>query len=146
MATLNRALLIGNVGNEPEVRYLDRDGNGNAKVATFRLATTERYTDRNGEQHENTEWHQIAAWNKVADVVEKLVHKGSQLYIEGMIKTRKWKDQDGKDRYTTEIQANGIQILGKREEAKPAPAEESPALRQLKAKVEDDNPEQDLPF
>ena len=140
MASLNRALLIGNVGNDPEVRYLN---NEQGKFTSFRLATTERYKDRNGDVKENTEWHQIVAWGKMADIVEKFVNKGSQLYVEGKITTRKWTDKDGNDRFTTEIRAEGIQILGKREEAKPAPAEESPALKALKA---EDNPEQDLPF
>ena len=140
MASLNRALLIGNVGNDPEVRYLN---NEQGKFTSFRLATTERYKDRNGDVKENTEWHQIVAWGKMADIVEKFVKKGSQLYVEGKITTRRWTDKDGNDRFTTEIRAEGIQILGKKEEAKPAPAEESPALKALKA---EDNPEQDLPF
>lgn len=142
MASLNRALLIGNVGNEPEIRTLN---NEQGKVASFRLATTERYKDRNGEIKENTEWHQVTAWGKLADIVEKFVKKGSQVYAEGKITTRKWTDKDGNDRYTTEIRAEGLQILGKKESA-PAPAprqEESPALKALK---EEDNPEQDLPF
>ena len=137
MASLNRALLIGNVGNDPEVRYLN---NEQGKFTSFRLATTERYKDRNGDVKENTEWHQIVAWGKMADIVEKFVKKGSQLYVEGKITTRKWTDKDGNERQSTEIRAEGIQLLGKREEAKPAPAEESPALKA------EDNPEQDLPF
>ena len=146
MASLNRALLIGNVGADPDVRYLDRDGNGNAKVASFRLAVTERYKDRNGELKENTEWVNISAWNKSADIVERFVKKGSLLYIEGKLATRKWTDKDGNERQSTEIRADGIQLLGKREEAKPAHAEESPALKALKARQAEDNPEQDLPF
>lgn len=141
MASLNRALLIGNVGSDPEIRYL----NNNDKVATFRLATTERYKDRNGEVKENTEWHQVTAWGKLAEVVEKMVKKGSQVYVEGKITTRKWTDKDGNDRYTTEIRAEGLQILGKKESASasaPNP-EESPALKALKEEL---NPEQDLPF
>lgn len=141
MASLNRALLIGNVGNDPEIRTLN---NEQGKVASFRLATTERYKDRNGEVKENTEWHQVTAWGKLADIVEKFVKKGSQVYAEGKITTRKWTDKDGNDRYATEIRADGLQILGRRDEAKPAPRqEESSALKALKA---EDNPEQDLPF
>ena len=139
MASLNRALLIGNVGNDPEIRTIN---NEQGKVASFRLATTERYKDRNGDVKENTEWHQVTAWGKMADIVEKFVKKGSQLYVEGKITTRKWTDKDGNDRFTTEIRADGIQLLGKREEAKPAPAEESPALKALK----EDDPNGDLPF
>ena len=114
---LNKVMLIGNVGNEPEIRYLDSNPQGpqgNAKVASFRLATTERYRDRNGETRENTEWHNIVAWRSNADVIERFVHKGSQIYVEGRLRTRKWTDRDGKDRYTTEIQVDNLQLLGKR--------------------------------
>ena len=138
MASLNRALLIGNVGNDPEIRTL----NNNEKVASFRLATTERYKDRNGDVKENTEWHQIVAWGKMADIVEKFVKKGSQLYVEGKITTRKWTDKDGNDRFTTEIRAEGIQILGKKETTATR-QEVSPALKALK---EEDDPKDDLPF
>ena len=146
MASLNRALLIGNVGNDPEVRYLN---NEQGKFTSFRLATTERYKDRNGDVKENTEWHQIVAWGKMADIVEKFVKKGSQLYVEGKITTRKWTDKDGNDRFTTEIRAEGIQILGKKEttatrqeETTATRQEESPALKALK----EDAPDGDLPF
>ena len=110
--SLNKAMLIGNVGRDPEVRYLE--GNNGAKVATFTLATTERYRDRNGETRENTEWHNIVTWRNTADVVEKYVRKGSQLYIEGRIRTRSWDDQSGNKRYTTEIIADTLQLLGKK--------------------------------
>ena len=110
--SLNKAMLIGNVGRDPEVRYLE--GNNGAKVATFTLATTERYRDRNGETRENTEWHNIVAWRNTADVVEKFVRKGTQLYIEGRIRTRSWDDQNGNKRYTTEIIADTLQLLGKK--------------------------------
>ena len=114
---LNKVMLIGNVGNDPEIRYLDsnpQSPQGNAKVASFRLATTERYRDRNGETRENTEWHNIVAWRSNADLVEKFVHKGSQIYIEGKLRTRQWTDQTGNKRFTTEVQADNIQLLGKR--------------------------------
>ncbi|MBQ2112590.1 MAG: single-stranded DNA-binding protein [Bacteroidales bacterium] len=111
--SLNKAMLIGNVGRDPEVRYLDGQS-GNAKVATFTLATTERYRDRNGETRENTEWHNIVAWRNTADVVERFVKKGTQLYIEGRIRTRSWDDQNGNKRYTTEIIADTLQLLGKK--------------------------------
>ncbi len=111
--SLNKAMLIGNVGRDPEVRYLDGQS-GNAKVATFTLATTERYRDRNGETRENTEWHNIVAWRNTADVVERFVKKGTQLYIEGRIRTRSWDDQTGNKRYTTEIIADTLQLLGKK--------------------------------
>ena len=117
---LNKVMLIGNVGNDPEIRYLDsnpQSPQGNAKVASFRLATTERYRDRNGETRENTEWHNIVAWRSNADLVEKFVHKGSQIYVEGKLRTRQWQDQTGNKRFTTEVQADNIQLLGKRPDA-----------------------------
>ncbi len=120
--SLNKAMLIGNVGRDPEVRYLDGSA-GSAKVATFTLATTERYKDRNGETRENTEWHNIVAWRGNADVAEKYVKKGTQLYIEGRIRTRSWDDQSGNKRYTTEIIADTLQLLGKKSDN---PASQSP--------------------
>lgn len=110
--SLNKVMLIGNVGKEPEVRYLDKQSN--SKVASFSLATTERYKDRNGEMRELTEWHNIVAWRSTADIVEKYVHKGTQLYIEGRIRTRSWDDQNGNKRYTTEINVDNLQLLGRR--------------------------------
>ena len=110
-------MLIGNVGNEPEVRYLEsnpQNPGNNAKVATVRLATTERYRDRNGESRENTEWHTVVLWRNNADVAEKYVHKGSQIYVEGKLRTRQWTDQTGNKRYTTEVVADTLQLLGKR--------------------------------
>ena len=106
-------MLIGNVGRDPEVRYLD-GSSGQAKVATFTVATTERYRDRNGETRENTEWHNIVAWRNTADVVERFVKKGTQVYIEGRLRTRSWDDQSGNKRYTTEIIADTLQLLGKK--------------------------------
>ncbi|MGM9734880.1 MAG: single-stranded DNA-binding protein [Candidatus Cryptobacteroides sp.] len=111
--SLNKVMLIGNVGRDPEVRYLE--GNTpNAKVATFTLATTERYRDRNGELRENTEWHNIVAWRNNADVAEKYIRKGTQLFIEGRLRTRSWDDQSGNKRYTTEVIADNLQLLGKK--------------------------------
>lgn len=116
---LNKVMLIGNVGNDPEVRYLESNPQNpatNAKVASFRLATTERFRDRNGELRENTEWHSIVAWRSNADLAEKFIHKGSQIYVEGKLRTRQWTDQTGAKRFTTEVVADSIQLLGKRPE------------------------------
>ena len=120
--SLNKVMLIGNVGKDPEVRYLDASAPGGQgrKVATFTLATTERYRDRSGESRESTEWHNIVAWGQPADVVERFVKKGTQLYIEGRLRTRSWADQSGAKRYTTEINVDNLQLLGRRE---GAPAE-----------------------
>ena len=132
--SLNKVMLIGNVGRDPEVRYLDGNGAGSAgtKVATFTLATSERYRDRSGELRENTEWHNIVAWRQSADVAEKFVRKGTQLYIEGRLRTRSYTGQDGVKKYTTEITVDNLQLLGKRDGAPeegdysaPAPAGQS---------------------
>ena len=115
--SLNKVMLIGNVGKDPEVRYLDGNNNpnsGSTKVATFTLATTERYRDRNGELRENTEWHNIVAWRNSADVAEKYIRKGTQIYIEGKLRTRSWTDQTGNKRYTTEITVDNLQLLGRK--------------------------------
>lgn len=116
--SLNKVMLIGNIGRDPEVKTLD-GSNGSQKVATFTLATGEKYKDRNGELQEKTEWHNIVAWRNVADICEKYIRKGMQVYIEGRLRTRSWQDKDGNTRYTTEIMADNLQMLGKKEE-KPA--------------------------
>ena len=108
--SLNKVMLIGNVGTDPEVRYLD----GNTKVATFRLATTERFKDRSGETRENTEWHSIVAWRQSADVAERFIRKGTQIYVEGRLRTRTWTDQQGAQHARTEINVDTLQLLGRR--------------------------------
>lgn len=110
MASLNKVLLIGNVGKDPEIKTF---ASGN-KVAQITLATTERYKDRNGEQKEETEWHSVQAFGKLADVVERFVHKGSLLYLDGKIRTRSY-EADGRTMYRTEILADHIQMLDRRE-------------------------------
>ena len=110
---VNKVILIGNVGQDPEVRYTG-DVNNSAKVATLRLATTERFRGRDGNLQEHTEWHSVVVWRNTADVVEKYVKKGTQLYIEGRLRTRSWDDQAGNKRYVTEIVADTLQLLGRR--------------------------------
>ncbi len=113
--SLNKVMLIGNVGKDPEIRYLDQNSpQSNAKVASFPLATSERFRDRNGEVRENTEWHNIVAWRNSADVAERYVRKGTQLYIEGRLRTRSWTDQAGAKHYTTEVVVDTMQLLGRR--------------------------------
>ena len=119
MAYLNQVQLIGAVGNDPEVRTVQ----GGAKVATLRLATTERYKDRDGNQHEDTEWHTIVIWNGKADFVEKYIRKGANLFVSGKLRTSKWDDNDGRTRYSTEIVADNIQMLDRKQrDNAPAPA------------------------
>ena len=112
---INKVILIGNVGQDPEIRYTG-DVNNGTKVATLRVATTERYRDRNGNLQEHTEWHSIVVWRNTADVVEKYVKKGTQVYIEGRLRSRSWDDQNGNKRYVTEIVADTLQLLGRRPE------------------------------
>jgi single-strand DNA-binding protein len=119
---LNKVMLIGNVGKDPEIRHLE---NGTA-VATVTLATTERYKDRNGENKEQTEWHTIVLWRGLADVAERFVKKGSQIYIEGKIRSRSWEDQNGQKRYTTEIVADNMQLLGRRSDNQTALSAQQP--------------------
>ena len=112
---VNKVILIGNVGKDPEVRYLDN----NVAVANLTLATTERgYTQENGTVvPDRTEWHNIVLWRYLAEVAEKYVRKGSQIYIEGRIRTRTWDDKEGNKRYTTEIYADNMKLLGKRSDS-----------------------------
>ncbi len=112
---LNKVLLIGNVGRDPEVRHLE----GGASVASFSLATTERYKDRSGETREITEWHNIVAWRQLADLASRFIKKGSQIYVEGRIRSRSWDDANGQKRYITEILADSIQLLGRRDDSLP---------------------------
>ena len=112
---INKVILIGNVGQDPEIRYTG-DVNNGTKVATLRVATTERYRDRSGNLQEHTEWHSIVVWRNTADVVEKYVKKGTQVYIEGRLRSRSWDDQNGNKRYVTEIVADTLQLLGRRPE------------------------------
>lgn len=116
---INKVILVGNVGLDPEVRALE----SGAKVARVRLATTERYFDKQtNETKELTEWHTVTLWRGLADVVDKYVHKGSQLYVEGSLRTREWTDKDNQKRYTTEIVATEMKLLGRRMEGGQTPA------------------------
>lgn len=123
MASLNRATLIGNVGKDPEVRYLETPEH--PKVAQFTLATAERYKAKDGSAREQTEWHNIVAWRGLADIAEKYIRRGSQIYVEGRIRTRSW-ESGGQKSYRTEIVADGIQLLGGR----PDGAQQRPAQQQ----------------
>lgn len=112
MAGINKVIIVGNLGNDPEVRTMP---NGDA-VANISVATSESWTDRNtGERREVTEWHRIVFFRRQAEVCGEYLRKGSQVYVEGRLKTRKWQDQNGQDRYTTEIQGDVLQMLGGRQ-------------------------------
>ncbi len=109
---INKAILIGNLGGDPEIRYTQ----SGTQVASFTVATTERFKGKDGQMQENTEWHRIVAWNRLAEICGEYLHKGSRVYIEGKIQTRKWQDQSGNDRYTTEIVAREMKMLSARGE------------------------------
>lgn len=112
MASVNKVILVGNLGADPETRYMP---NGDA-VCNARLATTESWKDKNsGEKREITEWHRLVFYRKLAEIASEYLKKGSQIYVEGRIRTRKWQGQDGQDRYTTEIEVTELQMLGRRE-------------------------------
>jgi single-strand DNA-binding protein len=108
MAGVNKVILVGNLGKDPQVKYLD---NGIA-VANFSIATTENYKNKEGERVSQTEWHNIVLWRGLAEVAEKFLKKGASVYIEGKIKTRKWEDKEGVTRYSTEILADNMTMLG----------------------------------
>ncbi|HEB99656.1 MAG TPA: single-stranded DNA-binding protein [Thiotrichales bacterium] len=108
---VNKVILIGNLGRDPEVRYMPSGG----AVANVTIATTDQWKDKQtGEQKERTEWHNVVFYNRLAEIVGEYLKKGSQVYVEGRLQTRKWQDKEGRDRYTTEIIANEMQMLGSR--------------------------------
>ena len=152
MAGINKVILVGNLGRDPEMRYTQ---NGVA-VCSFSLATSETYRDRtNGEKVTQTEWHNIILWRGLAETAEKYLRKGSSVYIDGKIRTRKWEDQQGQTRYTTEIIADTMQMLDRRDSsvapsqaaAKPAVAPTQPASAPEQPASAPTSPEpDDLPF
>jgi len=106
--SVNKAILIGNLGADPEIRYT----NSGQAMATFSIATNRQWTDREGQKQEQTEWHRIVAWGRLAEIIERYLNKGDSVYIEGRIQTRQWEDRDGNTRYTTEVVAQEMTMLG----------------------------------
>lgn len=152
---INKVILIGNVGVEPDVRYMP---NGNA-ATTLSVATTESWKDKQtGEKQERTEWHRVVCFNKLGEIAGEYVKKGTKLYIEGSLRTRKWQDQSGQDRYTTEIIANDIQMLDSKGggfNAEPSsssdrsfnkPSKEAPPSLESVAQDAFDGLDDDIPF
>lgn len=115
MASVNKVIILGNVGKDPETRYLP---NGEA-VTNLSIATTESWKDKSGEKKEQTEWHRVSLFKRLAEIAAEYVKKGNPVYIEGRIQTRKWQDKEGQDRYSTEIVADKIQLLGGRQSETP---------------------------
>lgn len=125
--SVNKVILIGRLGKDPETRYMT---SGEA-VTNATLATSENYKDKSGEKQERTEWHNLVFYRRLAEVAGEYLRKGSQVYIEGKIQTRKWQDKEGKDRYTTEIIVNEMQMLGGKAEGVSDPAEHHAGARQV---------------
>jgi len=152
MASINKVIIVGNLGRDPETRYLP---SGEA-VTNISVATTSTWKDKaSGEKKEETEWHRVSAFGRLAEIMGEYLKKGSQVYIEGQLRTRKWQDKEGKDRYTTEIRADVMQMLGSRAGGgeprgePPAPRGEAPAKAGAPAKKpagKFDDMEDDIPF
>jgi single-strand DNA-binding protein len=154
--SVNKVILVGNLGKDPELRYTP----AGAAVATFSLATTERFKGKDGQQQEKTEWHNIVAWRQLAEICGKFLHKGKQVYIEGRIQTRSYDDRDGNKRYITEIVADQMQMLGRAGEeggagsGRPAGGGRPAAAAPASAAMPDYesfsdppfNPDDDIPF
>ncbi len=152
MASVNKVILIGNLGRDPETRYMPDGG----AITNISVATTDVWKDKNGEKQEKTEWHRVAFFGKLAEIAGEYLKKGSQVYVEGRLQTRKWQDKDGNDKYTTEIVADRMQMLGSRQgmggadrEAASEPAAARPAASKPAAKAAGgkfDDFEDDIPF
>jgi len=153
MASVNKVILIGNLGRDPEVRYLP---SGDA-VATLSVATTERWKDKNGEQQEQTEWHRVSFFGRQAEICGEYLRKGSQIYVEGRLQTRKWTDKEGKERYSTEIRGDRMQMLGGRgagtvseptmREPETVPADAAPKATAAASKAGNfEDMDDDIPF
>jgi single-strand DNA-binding protein len=153
MASVNKVILIGNLGRDPETRYMPDGG----AVTNISVATTDAWKDKAGEKQEKTEWHRVAFFGKLAEIAGEYLKKGSQVYVEGRLQTRKWQDKDGNDKYTTEIVADRMQMLGSRQgmgggadreapdrEATPAKGAGKPAAKAGGGKFDDF--EDDIPF
>lgn len=134
MSSVNKVILIGRIGKDPEIRYT----NDSTPVANFSIATSESYKDKNGERQESTEWHNIVAWKKLAEICEKFLTKGKLVYVEGELRTRSWEDKDGNKKYATEIVADNLTMLDKKENEATATTSKPVA-----AGIDDND---DLPF
>lgn len=141
MAGINKVIIVGHLGNEPEMRSMP---NGEA-VANISVATSESWTDKTtGERKEVTEWHRIVLYRRLAEIAGQYLHKGSQVYVEGRLKTRKWQDNNGQDRYTTEIQGDNLQMLGSSQA--PSAATPKPTAAQPNQPPATDNFDDNIPF
>ena len=146
MAGVNKVILVGHVGKDPEVKHLE----GGSTVCNFSVATSSSYKDKQGNKKEETEWHNIVLWRSLAEIAEKYLRKGQLIYIEGKLKTRSWNDKDGNKRYTTEIYGDTFTMLGKKPEDNSLEQEQNTTTQTTKSNkanspsLEKDN--DDLPF
>lgn len=146
--SVNKVILVGNVGADPEVRHLDN----NVAVTNLRLATSESYLAKNGERVTTTEWHNIVLWRGLAEMAEKYIRKGKQIYVEGRIRTRSYDDKDGQKKYITEIYGDVVRLLGSREAQSSDSAsetqypKETSSSSQVEAPEFSEQPDDDLPF
>lgn len=146
--SINKVILVGNVGADPEVRHLDN----NVAVANLRLATSETYVAKNGEKVTTTEWHNIVLWRGLADLAEKYIRKGRQIYVEGRIRTRSYDDKDGQKRYVTEIYGDVVRLLGSRDSSASEGPGDTNFTRETQSSGQVDTPDygnhsdDDLPF
>jgi single-strand DNA-binding protein len=141
---VNKVILVGNLGQKPEMRYTQT----NTAVATLSIATSESWKDKDsGEQREKTEWHRVVFFGKLAEIAEQYLDKGSQLYVEGKLQTRKWQDKEGNDRYTTEILGNEMNMLGGRQSSSEEGVyDQSQQISQTTQSQDSQISEEDIPF
>jgi single-strand DNA-binding protein len=137
MASVNKVILLGNLGKDPEVRYTA----GGTAVASFSLATSERFKGKDGQYEEKTEWHNITLWGRLAEVAGEYLAKGKTAYIEGRLQTRKWADKEGKDRYTTEVVGEKMQMIGGKGERSEKPKDTGNSYEEPSF-----NPDDEIPF
>ena len=140
MSSVNKALIIGNLGQDPEIKYTQ----SGSPVANLSVATSERWKDKNtGEQKEQTEWHRVVVFGRLAEIAEQYLKKGSKVFIEGKIQTRDWEDAEGNKKYTTEVVAREMTMLDSRASTDSSA---SSSDNSVKDTAKDDNPEEDIPF
>ncbi len=142
MAGVNKVILIGNLGKDPEVKYLEN----NVAVARFPLATNEVWKDKSGAKKEHTEWHNIVLWRGLAELSEKYLHKGDRIYVEGRLRTRSWDDKDGNKRYTTDVIADNMTMLTVKRENEQDSQSDSETPASEPSATSTDDPSDDLPF
>ena len=139
MSGVNKVILVGRLGNDPEIRYTQ----GGAGVANFNIATSENWTDKDGNRQEKTEWHRIVVWGKMAETCAQYLAKGRQVYIEGRLQTRQWDDKEGNKRYTTEVVANTVQFLDRGDKAAAGTSTE---MAPIESPMESPIADEDIPF